>query len=90
MNLVDTLGIAAGFVSTLAFLPQVIKICRTQSTKGLSLGMYILYSLGLILWGIYAYLIQSWPLLLTEIITGIMTFYILVMKVKALEEENLL
>ena len=90
MNLVDTLGIAAGFVSTLAFLPQVIKICRTQSTKGISLGMYILYSLGLILWGIYAYLIQSWPLLLTEIVTGLMTFYILVMKVKALEEENLL
>jgi MtN3 and saliva related transmembrane protein len=90
MNLVDTLGIAAGFVSTLAFLPQVIKICRTQSTKGISLGMYILYSLGLILWGIYAYLIQSWPLLLTEIVTGLMTFYILVMKVKALEEEDLL
>lgn len=90
MNLVDTLGIAAGFVSTLAFLPQVMKICRTQSTKGISLGMYILYSLGLILWGIYAYLIQSWPLLLTEIVTGLMTFYILVMKVKALEEEDLL
>ena len=90
MNLVDTLGIAAGFVSTLAFLPQVMKICRTQSTKGISLGMYVLYSLGLILWGIYAYLIQSWPLLLTEIVTGLMTFYILVMKVKALEEEDLL
>ena len=90
MNLVDTLGITAGFVSTVAFLPQVMKICRTQSTKGISLGMYILYSLGLILWGIYAYLIQSWPLLLTEIITGLMTFYILVMKVKALEEEDLL
>jgi MtN3 and saliva related transmembrane protein len=90
MNLVDTLGITAGFVSTLAFLPQVIKICRTQSTKGISLGMYILYSLGLILWGIYAYLIQSWLLLLTEIVTSLMTFYILVMKVKALEEENLL
>ena len=90
MNLVDTLGITAGFVSTVAFLPQVMKICRTQSTKGISLGMYILYSLGLILWGIYAYLIQSWPLLLTEIVTGLMTFYILVMKVKALEEEDLL
>ena len=89
MNFVDTLGIIAGFVSTVAFLPQVMKVCRTQSTKGISLGMYILYSLGLILWGIYAYLIQSWPLLLTEIITGLMTFYILVMKVKALEEENL-
>ena len=90
MNLVDTLGIAAGFISTLAFLPQVIKVCRTQSTKGISLGMYLLYTLGLLLWAIYAWMIEAWALFATEIVTGIMTFYILVMKVKALEEENLL
>ena len=51
MNLVDALGMVAGFVSTLAFLPQVIKVCRTQSTKDISLRMYILYSLGLVLVG---------------------------------------
>jgi MtN3 and saliva related transmembrane protein len=88
MDLVETLGIAAGFVSTLAFLPQVIKVYRTQSTKGISLRMYVLYSLGLFLWAVYAWMIEAWALLGTEIITGIMTFYILVMRVKGFEDEG--
>ena len=75
------LGTAAGVVSTLSFLPQVFKIWRTQSTKDISLGMYSLYSLGLVLWGLYALMIKTWPLLMTEIITGVMTGYILMIKV---------
>ena len=83
------LGTAAGVVSTIAFLPQVFKIWQTQSTKDISLGMYSLYSLGLVLWGLYALMIKSWPLLMTEIITGVMTGYILMIKVKGLKDEQL-
>lgn len=88
MNLINALGMVAGFLSTLAFLPQVIKVCRTQSTKGISREMYVLYSLGLVLWAVYAWLIEAWALFGTEIITGLMTFYILVMKVKGFEDEG--
>jgi len=83
------LGTVAGVVSTLAFLPQVFKIWRTQSTKDISLGMYSLYSLGLLLWGLYALMIESWPLLMTEIITGVMTGYILMIKLKGFKDEQL-
>ena len=83
------LGTVAGVVSTLAFLPQVFKIWRTQSTKDISLGMYSLYSLGLLLWGLYALMIESWPLLMTEIITGVMTGYILMIKLKCFKDEQL-
>jgi MtN3 and saliva related transmembrane protein len=41
MDFIPMLGTVAGVVSTLAFLPQVFKIWRTQSTKDISLGMYI-------------------------------------------------
>jgi MtN3 and saliva related transmembrane protein len=85
MDWIPMLGTAAGVVSTLSFLPQVFKIWRTQSTKDISLGMYSLYSLGLVLWGFYALMIKSWPLLMTEIITGVMTGYILMIKVKGLK-----
>jgi MtN3 and saliva related transmembrane protein len=88
VNVSETMGAAAGFVSTAAFLPQVIKVYRTGSTQGISLGMYVLYCLGIILWGVYAWTIQSWPLLMTEIITGIMSFYILRMKIKSVEDEG--
>ena len=86
MDFTPMLGTVAGVVSTLAFLPQVFKIWRTRSTKDISLGMYSLYSLGLVLWGLYALMIESWPLLMTEIITGVMTGYILMIKVKGLKD----
>jgi len=86
MTLTDLLGLLAGFVSTIAFLPQVIKVYRTQSTKGISTGMYVLYSFGLFLWAIYAWILDAYPLMIAEIIKGIMTGYILVMKIKGFEE----
>lgn len=79
---IELIGVLAGFISTVAFLPQALKVYRAKSTAGISLVMYILYCLGLILWGVYAYMIESWPLLITEVITGVMAFYILFMKVK--------
>jgi uncharacterized protein with PQ loop repeat len=53
MDIVDTLGVMAGIISAVAFLPQVIKVWRTQSTTAISSGMYTLYCIGLLLWGIH-------------------------------------
>ncbi|MBW8309714.1 MAG: hypothetical protein K0M45_08810 [Candidatus Paracaedibacteraceae bacterium] len=64
------------------FFPQVLKVWKTRSTKGLSLEMYILYLLGLILWAVYAWLIDSVSLLITELVTGIFVFYILFHKLR--------
>jgi len=86
VTLADTLGMAAGFVSTVAFLPQALKVWRTRSTRGISTGMYALYCLSLVLWGIYAWMIEAWPLLVTEIVTGLMTFYILVMTLRGFDD----
>ena len=90
LNYIEILGGAAGFVSTLAFWPQAVKVYKTKNTRGLSLGMYRIYCLGLILWGIYAYLIDSFPLLLTEIVTGIMAFYILFIKMRNIARSSAL
>lgn len=81
LTFTDLIGVVAGIFSTLSFLPQALKVWRTGSTKDLSLGMYVLYTSALLLWGLYAWLIQSWPLLLTEVFTLVLSLYILVMKV---------
>jgi len=41
------------------------------------------------LWGLYALRINYWPLLMTEIITGVMTGYILMIKLKGFKDEQL-
>lgn len=74
---IELLGYIAGVISAVAFLPQVFKVFNGENIKGLSLEMYTLYFISLVLWAVYAYLIDAHALLLTEAVTGIMVSYII-------------
>ncbi len=80
LSFADLIGTIAGILSTLSFLPQAIKVWHTKSTHDLSLEMYVLYTAALLLWGVYGGMIGSWPLVTTEIVTLVLSVYILVMK----------
>ena len=71
---------AAG--TTLAFVPQAIKVIRTKQTKDLSLPMYIILNIGLALWLTYGLLITDWPIILANTVTLIFALTILVLKIK--------
>lgn len=73
---------AGGILTTVAFLPQVIKAHQTKHTKDLSLVMYLLFSLGLVFWSIYGVILNETPLILANVVTLIMAIYILYLKVK--------
>ena len=47
------LGLAAGICTTLAFVPQVIRTWRTRSTEDISLGMFVVFVIGVFLWLLY-------------------------------------
>jgi MtN3 and saliva related transmembrane protein len=76
------LGLIAGFLTTMAFLPQVVKTWRTRSAKDLSLVMFLLYCLGVFLWTIYGIMIDELPVILWNIITLILAAVILFFKIK--------
>jgi len=76
------LGLIAGFLTTMAFIPQVVKTWRTRSAKDLSLVMFLLYCLGVFLWMIYGILIDELPVILWNIITLILAAVILFFKIK--------
>lgn len=82
LSFADFLGTLAGILSTIAFLPQAVRVWRTRSTQDLSLGMYVLYTAALLLWSFYGWMIGSWPLLITEALTLVLSVYILVMKLR--------
>ncbi|MEW5772685.1 MAG: SemiSWEET transporter [Thermodesulfobacteriota bacterium] len=56
---VEAIGLVAGFCTTLAFVPQVVKAWRTRRTRDLSLGMYLVLAAGVALWLAYGLLIGS-------------------------------
>ncbi|MFZ2506600.1 MAG: PQ-loop domain-containing transporter, partial [Trichococcus flocculiformis] len=49
------IGSIAGVLTTLAFLPQVIKVLQTKDTKAISLGMYLMSVIGIFLWMVHGY-----------------------------------
>lgn len=80
MTLLDLLGLSAGFLTTISFLPQVVKIWRSKSAADISTSMFALFSLGLILWLIYGIYLQSMPIILANSVTLILTAIILILK----------
>ena len=59
----DLVGTAAGILTTLAFIPQLVKTWRSQSADDVSLVMFLLFSTGVVLWIVYGVQMQSLPII---------------------------
>ena len=75
-------GYFAGFCTTIAFLPQVIKVWKNKSTKDISLSMFIIFLVGVISWLIYGILSMDMPMIIANSITFILGLFILIGKIK--------
>jgi MtN3 and saliva related transmembrane protein len=82
MDFKTILGYAAGALTTLAFLPQLIKVWKTKSTKDISLIMFVVICTGIFLWLVYGLLINSLPIILANVVTLIIASMILIFKIR--------
>ncbi|MCS6959690.1 MAG: SemiSWEET transporter [Pseudanabaenaceae cyanobacterium SKYGB_i_bin29] len=80
MAWVDILGYVAATLTTLSFLPQVIKVWQTRSTKDLSLTTLIGLNLGIFLWLIYGLVIKAMPVIAANAVTLALTLTMLFFK----------
>lgn len=80
MNGTEILGLAAGLFTTIAFVPQVIKIWRSKHAHDISLGMFSLFSCGVALWVVYGFIIGSLPVILANLATLVLALTILALK----------
>ncbi len=82
MDLTLTIGLAAGTLTTAAFVPQVVKTWRTRSTRDISLGMFSILCTGVALWLLYGLLTGDLPVILANIVTLLLAGTVLILKVK--------
>ena len=80
-NYIDLYGFLAALLTTIAFLPQLYKTWQTKSADDVSLIMLILFITGLFCWIIYGLKINSFPILIANVITFIFNFSILILKI---------
>lgn len=73
------IGYAAGLATVLTFTFQILRIIQTKSVTNLSSYMYTIYSLGLVCWFAYGVYIDSYILVISNLITFLCTFIILML-----------
>lgn len=81
MDISDYLGFTAAFCTTISFLPQAIKVIKTQDTASLSLAMYIIFTLGVGLWLAYGIAKLDMVSITANVITLLLALIILLTKI---------
>ena len=84
----EIIGFIAAILTTSSFIPQLIKVWKTKSSKGVSTLMYFVMLSGVILWGVYGYLIESKSVLIANIVAGLLQIVILILIFKNKNNES--
>lgn len=80
--MLEVLGYIAGSLTTLAFVPQVIQIYKSKSAKDVSLAMFLLFTVGVIMWLTYGLMTKSLPVVAANSVTLLLSIVILFFKYK--------
>jgi MtN3 and saliva related transmembrane protein len=78
----ELIGMIAGLLTTVAFLPQAIKIWRSKSAKDISLAMFVCFCAGIVLWVIYGFMLGAFPVILANVVSLCIAATILVFKLR--------
>lgn len=78
----EWIGYVAATLTTLSFVPQAVRTIRTRDTRGLSLGMYAAFTVGVGCWFFYGVVLMSWPMIVSNLVTLGLSATILVLKLR--------
>src|SRR5262249_4670274 len=79
---IEWFGFAAAALTSGSFIPQAIKTIHSRNTSGISLAMYVIFTLGVALWLVYGIAIGSWPMILANTVTLALAATILGLKMR--------
>lgn len=82
LDKITLIGLIAAACTTISLLPQAIKVIANRQTRDISLSMYVIFTSGVLLWLIYGIFIKDIPVILANAITFILSFTILILKIK--------
>jgi MtN3 and saliva related transmembrane protein len=59
----ELLGMTAGFITSIAIIPQLVRTWRIKHAKDISIWQPLLLTLGMALWLAYGILLKDMPLI---------------------------
>ena len=88
MGMTDAIGFLAGALTTIAFVPQALKMYTTKSGKDVSARMLMIFSVGVVLWLIYGISLGDLPLILANAFSIVCYTLLIIMKIYFKEDDN--
>lgn len=79
--IVNIVGYAAAICMVCGYLPQAIHTIRTRETDGIALPTFLLLGFGSIFFVIQGFMIDNWPLIITNLITTVSSIIVFCIKV---------
>ena len=76
------IGLVAGTLTTIAFVPQLLKTWKSRSAEDVSLGMLVTFCAGVALWLLYGWLTGALPFIAANVVTLILALAILMLKLR--------
>ncbi len=79
---IEVIGYVAAALTTVSFVPQVLKVFRERQAAGISSGMYALFTVGVAMWLVYGVMINSLPVTVANAVALVLAGTVLVMKLR--------
>jgi MtN3 and saliva related transmembrane protein len=76
------IGYIAGALTTISFVPQVVRAWKLKETRDLSLAMLMLFAAGILLWTYYGIRTGSLPIIAANVITFVLILVLLGLKIR--------
>lgn len=76
----DLVGLAAGSLTTISFVPQVVQIWRTKHADDISTSMFVIFMAGVGLWLLYGIYLNALPVIIANSITLLLAATVLILK----------
>lgn len=80
MDTIQILGLAAALMTTVSNIPQAYKIIKTRETKGISVWSNLVLLIGLLIWVVYGFMRDDWPIIIANCISAVITAIVIFLK----------
>ncbi len=79
---INIIGYCAATLTTISFLPQLIRVIKLRSARDISLGMFLIFTAGTGFWLMYGILSHSAPVWIANAVTFVLSLSILILKLR--------
>ena len=82
MNWTQIIGLGAGFLTALSLVPQVVKTLKDKKAEDVSLLTLFVLQAGIILWIVYGFKRDDFPIILTNSISLLVNIIMVILGIR--------